>query len=86
MLVQCAHSFHLWPPCLQTAFPEEERDIMARAASAWLTRLHFAFQDAEHLYLAMDYHPGGDLLSLLARFVFVFRIFQLKYIKIMFDN
>ena len=25
-----------------------------------------AFQDAKNLYLVMDYHPGGDLLSLLS--------------------
>ncbi|XP_076434884.1 uncharacterized protein LOC143274829 [Babylonia areolata] len=49
------------------SFFEEERDIMANCSSPWLTRLHFAFQDSVSLYLVMDFHPGGDLLSLLSR-------------------
>jgi len=40
---------------------------MARADDEWITRLHYAFQDESNLYLAMAYHPGGDLLSLLNR-------------------
>ncbi|XP_046386936.1 citron rho-interacting kinase [Ischnura elegans] len=50
------------------AFYEEERDIMACAASPWLTSLQYAFQDLNHLYLVMEFHPGGDLLALLERF------------------
>ena len=50
-----------------SSFFEEERDIMASASSPWLTKLHFAFQDQNSLYLVMDFHPGGDLLSLLSR-------------------
>ncbi|XP_045137030.1 citron rho-interacting kinase-like [Portunus trituberculatus] len=49
-------------------FYEEERDILAKATSAWMTHLHYAFQDAQQLYLVMDFHPGGDLLSLLDRY------------------
>ncbi|XP_023331360.1 citron Rho-interacting kinase, partial [Eurytemora carolleeae] len=48
-----------------SAFYEEERDIMARSTSSWLTKLDYAFQDDLHLYLAMEFHAGGDLLSLL---------------------
>ena len=51
----------------QVSFYEEERDIMAKATSPWITQLHYAFQDRRNLYLVMDYHPGGDLLSLLTR-------------------
>lgn len=40
---------------------------MAKAQSSWLTALHYGFQDSEFLYLVMDYHPGGDLLSLLSK-------------------
>jgi len=40
---------------------------MAQAASSWITRLHYAFQDSQHLCLVMDYHPGGDLLGLLEK-------------------
>ncbi|XP_078681542.1 citron Rho-interacting kinase-like isoform X2 [Branchiostoma floridae x Branchiostoma belcheri] len=49
------------------AFFEEERDIMARATSPWITSLQYAFQDRTSLYLVMDFHPGGDLLNLLGR-------------------
>jgi len=41
---------------------------MARANNQWITQLHYAFQDQQNLYLAMDFHPGGDLLSLLNRY------------------
>ena len=44
----------------------EERDVMIEATkSSWLTAIHCAFQDASHLYLLMDYIPGGDLMSLM---------------------
>ena len=36
---------------LQIAFYEEEKDIMAKAKSEWLTFLHCSFQDQENLYL-----------------------------------
>ncbi|KAF0310045.1 Citron Rho-interacting kinase [Amphibalanus amphitrite] len=49
-------------------FYEEERDIMTEATSPWITALHYAFQDAQQLYLVMDFHPGGDLMMLLDRF------------------
>jgi citron Rho-interacting kinase len=54
--------------CVQVAFYEEERDIMAHASSPWLTTLQYAFQDMHNLYLVMEFHPGGDLLALLDRF------------------
>lgn len=55
-----------------TAFFEEERDIMAFANNPWITSLQYAFQDFESLYLVMDFHPGGDLLSLLAKYDNIF--------------
>lgn len=54
------------------AFFEEERDIMAFANNPWITSLQYAFQDFESLYLVMDFHPGGDLLSLLAKYDDIF--------------
>ena len=45
---------------------------MAKATSDWITQLHFAFQDSQNLYLVMEFHGGGDLLSLLSRFVKLF--------------
>ncbi|KAF9524002.1 kinase-like domain-containing protein [Crepidotus variabilis] len=49
-----------------------ERDIL-RAASLvhspnsaeWIVRLHYSFQDRDHLYLVLEYMGGGDLLNLL---------------------
>jgi len=43
---------------------------MAKANNDWITQLHYAFQDHQNLYLAMDFHPGGDLLSLLNKYCY----------------
>ncbi|KAK9467594.1 kinase-like domain-containing protein [Lipomyces arxii] len=42
-----------------------ERDILTAANSSWLVKLLYAFQDTEHIYLAMEYVPGGDYRTLL---------------------
>ncbi|XP_072315790.1 citron Rho-interacting kinase-like, partial [Eucyclogobius newberryi] len=47
---------------------EEERRILSLSSSPWIPQLLYAFQDQLHLYLVMEYLPGGDLLSLLARY------------------
>ncbi|KAJ6628969.1 Citron Rho-interacting kinase [Pseudolycoriella hygida] len=52
---------------IATSQLKEERDIMATATSEWITSLQYAFQDKDHLYLVMEYLPGGDLLSLMIR-------------------
>ena len=31
---------------------------MAHAGSEWIVELHYAFQDANYLYMAMEYMPG----------------------------
>ncbi|EDQ92082.1 uncharacterized protein MONBRDRAFT_5760 [Monosiga brevicollis MX1] len=46
----------------------EERDILVNGDSRWITKLHYAFQDDENLYLVMEYYGGGDLLTLLSKF------------------
>lgn len=51
-----------------SAFFWEERYIMAHAKSEWIVQLHFAFQDAKHLYMVMDYMPGGDIVSLMSNY------------------
>nr|XP_006815753.1 PREDICTED: citron Rho-interacting kinase-like [Saccoglossus kowalevskii] len=61
------------------AFFEEERDIMAKAKNAWITSLQYAFQDAKNLYLVMEFHPGGDLLSLLSRYDDIFEESMAKF-------
>ncbi|KAF8341704.1 kinase-like protein [Amanita rubescens] len=42
-----------------------ERDILTATKTPWLVRLLYAFQDPEHVYLAMEYVPGGDFRTLL---------------------
>eukprot|EP00566_Odontella_aurita_P017566 CAMPEP_0113591304 /NCGR_PEP_ID=MMETSP0015_2-20120614/37192_1 /TAXON_ID=2838 /ORGANISM="Odontella" /LENGTH=262 /DNA_ID=CAMNT_0000497665 /DNA_START=230 /DNA_END=1015 /DNA_ORIENTATION=+ /assembly_acc=CAM_ASM_000160 len=46
-----------------------ERDVLATADddNRWLTVLHSSFQDESHLYMVMEFMPGGDLMSLLMR-------------------
>lgn len=46
---------------------EDERNIMAKGSSQWLTYLKYSFQDNVNLYFVMEYHPGGDLMGLLNR-------------------
>ena len=52
---------------LQTACYREERCILLEGDREHLTALHYCFQDENFLYLVMEYYPGGDLLSLLAK-------------------
>lgn len=42
-----------------------ERDILTTTRSEWLVKLLYAFQDANSLYLAMEFVPGGDFRTLL---------------------
>lgn len=55
LLVEQGKVAHVWA----------ERCAMAEAAhnSPWLIQLHHAWCSAEHVYLIMDYLPGGDLMS-----------------------
>ncbi|XP_033928000.1 serine/threonine-protein kinase 38-like [Melopsittacus undulatus] len=46
----------------------EERDVLVHGDRRWITRLHFAFQDPQCLFLVMEYCVGGDLLTLLSKF------------------
>ncbi|CAN9508009.1 unnamed protein product [Ophioblennius macclurei] len=52
----------------ETACFREERDMLVKGDSQWITMLHYAFQDDNYLYLVMDYYVGGDLLTLLSKF------------------
>ncbi|XP_066554385.1 rho-associated protein kinase 2 isoform X3 [Amia ocellicauda] len=51
-----------------SAFFWEERDIMAFADSPWVVQLCCAFQDDRHLYMVMEYMPGGDLVNLTSNY------------------
>ncbi|KAA0184402.1 hypothetical protein HAZT_HAZT005371 [Hyalella azteca] len=52
----------------QVAHVKAERDILAESDNDWVVKLYYSFQDADNLYLIMDYIPGGDLMSLLIKF------------------
>jgi serine/threonine-protein kinase MRCK len=52
----------------ETACFREERDVLVKGNPLWITKLHYAFQDNDNLYLVMDYYCGGDLLTLLSKF------------------
>ena len=42
-----------------------ERHIGIQLRSPFLVPIHYAFQDASHLYLVLHFMPGGDLHFLL---------------------
>lgn len=44
-----------------------ERNLLAEVASHCIVKLYYSFQDAEYLYLIMEYLPGGDIMTLLMR-------------------
>lgn len=45
-----------------------ERDVLALADNPWIVKLFYSFQDTDHLYLAMEYLPGGDLMTVLMKY------------------
>lgn len=52
----------------QEGHVKAERDFLMSASdsgSDYIVKLMNSFQDADHLYLVMEYMPGGDLLNLL---------------------
>lgn len=38
-----------------------EMNVLSRIDDPMLVRMHYAFQSADTLYLALDYCPGGEL-------------------------
>lgn len=53
----------------QVGHVRAEREALAKASSdnQWLTALHYSFVDETHLYMVMEFCPGGDLMSLLIK-------------------
>lgn len=51
----------------QVAHVRAERDMLAIAADASIVMLYDTFQDSSHLYMVMEFLPGGDLMSLLVK-------------------
>ena len=57
----------IFPLTLQESV-QRERTVLLDAAKAnnpWLVQLLYSFHDRRHLYIAMEYVPGGDLRHLL---------------------
>lgn len=48
----------------QLAHVKAERDILAESESPWVVELFFSFQDTHHLYLIMEFLPGGDMMTM----------------------
>ncbi|KAK9705454.1 hypothetical protein RND81_07G058500 [Saponaria officinalis] len=51
----------------QVEHVKSERNLLAEVASEYIVKLYYSFQDAEYLYLIMEYLPGGDLMNLLIK-------------------
>jgi protein-serine/threonine kinase len=51
----------------QLAHVRAERDVLAGSDSPWVVSLFYSFQDAQYLYLIMEFLPGGDLMTMLIR-------------------
>ncbi|XP_057766500.1 uncharacterized protein LOC130986962 [Salvia miltiorrhiza] len=51
----------------QVEHVKAERNLLAEVDSDYIVKLHCSFQDAEYLYLVMEYLPGGDMMTLLMR-------------------
>ena len=52
----------------QLAHVRAERDVMAESDSPWVVQLFYSFQDSTHLYLIMEFLPGGDLMTMLIKY------------------
>jgi len=51
----------------QVEHVKAERNVLAEVHSPYVVKLYYSFQDEEHLYLLMEYLPGGDMMTLLMR-------------------
>ncbi|XP_042000598.1 serine/threonine-protein kinase 38-like [Salvia splendens] len=51
----------------QVEHVKAERNLLAEVASDYIVKLYCSFQDAEYLYLVMEYLHGGDMMTLLMR-------------------
>jgi len=52
----------------QLAHVRAERDVLAESDSPWVVQLFYSFQDPSHLYLIMEFLPGGDLMTMLIKY------------------
>ena len=47
---------------------QTERTILANVRHPFIVCLHFAFQNAQKLYMVMDFVQGGDFFTLMRKF------------------
>ena len=56
----------------QVAHVRAERDVLVESGNTqknpWITDLYYSFQDKDHLYLVMEFLPGGDLMTWLIKY------------------
>ena len=67
-IIVTSPQFISFTPSRITISLHQERDVLVYGDQKWITKLHFAFQDQDNLYLVMDYYCGGDLLTLLSKY------------------
>ena len=46
---------------------QTERNILIQVNHPMIVKMHHAFQDSDHLYMLLDYCPGGELFFYLQR-------------------
>ncbi|XP_069133279.1 serine/threonine-protein kinase tricornered-like [Argopecten irradians] len=51
----------------QVAHVRAERDVLVEADHQWVVKMYYSFQDAQNLYLIMEFLPGGDMMTLLMK-------------------
>ncbi|XP_051139214.1 uncharacterized protein LOC127257003 isoform X2 [Andrographis paniculata] len=51
----------------QVEHVRSERNLLVEVDSRCIVKLFYSFQDANYLYLIMEYLPGGDIMTLLMR-------------------
>ena len=44
---------------LQVAHVRAERDVLAESDNPWIVKMFYSFQDAQCLFLVMEFLPGG---------------------------
>lgn len=52
----------------QVGHVRSERNALVSSDNPWVVKLHYSFQDDDHLHLVMDFLPGGDLMTLLIKY------------------
>ncbi|CAD7702971.1 unnamed protein product [Ostreobium quekettii] len=51
----------------QVEHVKAERNVLAEVHNPFVVTLYYSFQDADYLYLLMEYLPGGDIMTMLMR-------------------